>query len=279
MIWRKCFVKYLMPVYGNARRVASSVKTNVMHKIKQIAIPTPCHQSWQQMETTGNGRHCSHCAKTVVDFSKMTNDEILTYLAGTGEVCGRFSQTQLAGINDQLSVRELAKTPGWKRWLVAASLFGAGMASKANAQTMPPGGLTTTQAPADSARKRLAPADSAKIKPAIYHVSGQVIGADDKLPVVGATVRIKGTDAGTVTDVQGCFQLAVQKLKAVLAISYIGYVTEDVKVSFEKNSDLNITLKLNPSVSGQLDITSWQPANRVEMFYQYMPWPVNRLFK
>jgi len=106
-----------------------------------------------------------------------------------------------------------------------------------------------------------------------------VIGADDKLPVVGASVRIKGTDIGVVTDVQGRFQLTVQRLKAVVVISYIGYEPKEVKVSFEKNADLNVTLKLSPSVSGFLDITPRQPASRVEMFYQYMPWPINRLFK
>jgi len=254
-------------------------KKNIMYNIKSISIPTPCHQSWQQMETRGNGRHCVHCSKIVVDFTKMTNDEILTYLAGAGRVCGRFSQSQLVGINDQLSVNEPAKTYRWKRWLIAASLAGAGILSKTHAQTMPLGGLTTSQTPADSMRKRVAPADSSAKKPTIYHVSGVVIGADDKLPVVGASVRIKGTDIGVVTDVQGRFQLTVQRLKAVVVISYIGYEPKEVKVSFEKNADLNVTLKLSPSVSGFLDITPRQPASRVEMFYQYMPWPINRLFK
>ena len=250
-----------------------------MYNIKSVSIPTRCHQSWQQMETKKNGRQCAHCAKTVIDFSKMTNDEILTYLAGTGEVCGRFSQTQLAGINHQLSVKEPTKTYRWKRWLIAASLFGAGMVSKTHAETILSGGLTTSQMPADSTRKRIAPADSSGDKPMMYHVSGEVIGADDKLPVVGATVRIKGADVGAVTDMEGRFQFAVQKLKAVLVISYIGYETREIKVSFEKNSDLNITLKLNPMVTGQLDITPGGSLSRVEMFYQYMPWPINKLFK
>ncbi|HZY40182.1 MAG TPA: carboxypeptidase-like regulatory domain-containing protein [Mucilaginibacter sp.] len=250
-----------------------------MYNIKSISIPTPCHQSWQQMETRGNGRHCAHCSKIVVDFSKMTNDEILAYLSGTSNVCGRFSQIQLMGINDQLSVREPTKTYRWKRWLIAASLFSSGLISKAYAQTMPSAGWTIQQAPADSARIKIAPADSSGIKPMIYHVSGDVIGSDDKLPVVGATVRIKGTAIGAVTDVQGHFQFAVQKLKAVLVISYIGYETKEVKVSFEKTSDLNITLKLSPSFSGLLEITPRQPSSRVEMFYQYMSWPINRLFK
>ena len=250
-----------------------------MDNIKHITIPTPCHQSWQQMAPNGQGRYCLHCSKTVVDFSKMTNNEILTYLVGARGVCGRFSQTQLAGINDQLSVKEPANTYRWKHWLIAASLFGAGMVSKTHAQSMPSGGLTTGQAAADSARKQIAPADSSGKKPVMYHVSGVVIGSDDKLPVVGASVHIKGADVGAVTDMEGRFRLAVQKQKAVLIISYLGYQIKEVKVSFEKKDDLNITLKLYPTVTGQLDITPRQPSSRVEMFYQYMRWPINKLFK
>ncbi len=250
-----------------------------MSNIKSISIPSPCHQPWQQMEQKEQGRHCLHCSKTVIDFSVMTSDEIIGYLANKTNVCGRFGEQQLTAINRQLNDQNLAGANHWKKWLIAASFFGAGIFSRANGQTIPASGLTTKQMQADSARKVVAPKDSSSVKPAIYHVSGVVIGVDDKLPVVGASVRIKGTDIGAVTDIQGRFQFTMQKLKAVLVISYIGYEKKEIKVSFEKTSDLNVTLKINPAVSGLLDITTWQPANRVEMLYQYMPWPINRLFK
>ncbi|MDB5009135.1 MAG: TonB-dependent Receptor Plug Domain protein, partial [Mucilaginibacter sp.] len=51
--------------------------------------------------------------------------------------------------------------------------------------------------------------------------SGKVIGGDDKLPVVGASVRIKGTNTGAVTDVNGNFSLSLSPGN-VLVVSYIG---------------------------------------------------------
>lgn len=45
--------------------------------------------------------------------------------------------------------------------------------------------------------------------------TGKVVSADDGEPVVGATVRVAGTNAATITDIDGNFTLAVRKRKAV----------------------------------------------------------------
>jgi len=74
--------------------------------------------------------------------------------------------------------------------------------------------------------------------------TGKVIGADDKLPVVGASVRIKGTNTGSVTDVNGDFTLSLSPGN-VLVVSYIGYQTQEVTV---KGSEF-LTISLAPSAS------------------------------
>jgi hypothetical protein len=71
-----------------------------MSFIQHIGIPKPCHEQWQQMTTVSDGRYCGHCCKTVVDFSRMSNDEILTYLAGDKNACGKFEVKQLEEINN-----------------------------------------------------------------------------------------------------------------------------------------------------------------------------------
>lgn len=45
-------------------------------------------------------------------------------------------------------------------------------------------------------------------------------------PVIGATVRVLGTNDGTVTDLDGRFQVTAKQI----SISYIGYVTQKVNV-------------------------------------------------
>jgi len=74
--------------------------------------------------------------------------------------------------------------------------------------------------------------------------TGKVIGTDDKLPVVGASVRIKGTNTGTVTDINGDFALSVSP-GSVLVVSYIGYVSQEVTV----RADQFITISLEPANS------------------------------
>ena len=59
-------------------------------------------------------------------------------------------------------------------------------------------------------------------------------------PVIGATVMEKGTSNGVVTDMDGQFTISV-KPGATLQISYVGYVTREVKVG--NSSTLSITLE------------------------------------
>jgi TonB-linked SusC/RagA family outer membrane protein len=70
-------------------------------------------------------------------------------------------------------------------------------------------------------------------------VSGTVVDADGEA-VIGANIKEKGTSNGVVTDVDGNFSLNVQGGNAVLQISYIGYVMQEVAVG--NRSVLNIML-------------------------------------
>ena len=68
-------------------------------------------------------------------------------------------------------------------------------------------------------------------------VTGIVLDQTD-LGVVGASVLEKGTTNGTITDMNGRFELEVGN-NAILMISYIGYVTQEVKATRQ----MNIVLK------------------------------------
>lgn len=56
-------------------------------------------------------------------------------------------------------------------------------------------------------------------------ITGQVKDADTQLPIPGATVQIKNTEQGTVTDMDGNFSISGS---GTLEISYLGYKTESV---------------------------------------------------
>lgn len=61
-------------------------------------IEEPCHADWNQMKPEAQGRFCSSCSKTVVDFSTMSDFSIVNYLENNKHqsVCGRFAEDQLA---------------------------------------------------------------------------------------------------------------------------------------------------------------------------------------
>ena len=60
-------------------------------------------------------------------------------------------------------------------------------------------------------------------------ISGQIVSESGE-ELIGATIKIEGTNAGTITDIEGKFVLEVQE-KDVLVISYIGFISKKLTVS------------------------------------------------
>ncbi len=88
----------------------------------QIYIPTPCHENWDAMTPASNGRICGSCAKTVVDFGIMTDNEVLNHLKkNAGSICGHFTSNQ---IDRPIIEAQLQPKKTWRYWLASiASLL------------------------------------------------------------------------------------------------------------------------------------------------------------
>lgn len=62
----------------------------------QIKIAEPCHENWDEMSPNAKGKFCGSCAKDVIDFTYMTDQEVKLYFINyKGSICGRFNKTQL----------------------------------------------------------------------------------------------------------------------------------------------------------------------------------------
>lgn len=70
------------------------------------------------------------------------------------------------------------------------------------------------------------------------NVSGTV--QDVAGPVIGASVVVKGTNNGTVTDLDGNFVLKNVSPKATIVISFIGYVTQEINIKGRKTIKVNM---------------------------------------
>ena len=80
-------------------------------------------------------------------------------------------------------------------------------------------------------------------------VRGMVIDAEDKEPVIGASVVIDGTNKGVATNVDGQFALKLPP-DTSLVISYIGYKKQKVHVSSLLHSDNNVFILEVSDLSG-----------------------------
>jgi hypothetical protein len=65
----------------------------------KISIPTPCHENLSVMDKTENGKFCLSCQKEVIDFTKMSDEDIILYFekkkSGEAKVCGTFRVDQV----------------------------------------------------------------------------------------------------------------------------------------------------------------------------------------
>ena len=73
-------------------------------------------------------------------------------------------------------------------------------------------------------------------------VGGVVLDANQE-PLIGVNIVEKGTTNGTVTDIDGNFNLNLSSANPVLRVSYVGYVAQDVAVKGQ--STIQIVLQEN----------------------------------
>ncbi len=74
--------------------------------------------------------------------------------------------------------------------------------------------------------------------PSITQVSGVI--SDNEEPIVGASVVIKGTSIGAMTDINGKFNLSLPPTGDVLIVSFVGYTSKEVAIS---SNNLNVSLQ------------------------------------
>jgi TonB-dependent starch-binding outer membrane protein SusC len=78
-------------------------------------------------------------------------------------------------------------------------------------------------------------------------VRGTVTDKDGQT-LVGATVTIKGTQIGTVTDIDGKFEIVVPSEQNELIISFIGYLSETITINKQQGAEQSIAVTLWPTM-------------------------------
>ncbi|SHN44969.1 carboxypeptidase-like regulatory domain-containing protein [Chitinophaga sp. CF418] len=204
-----------------------------------LSIPQPCHESWNEMTPVDKGRFCQSCQKTVTDFSTLSDAQLIELLKSKqASACGRFAASQLNRVINA-PVTEKRRKPFTSIAAVVAALS-----------------ITMPSVKAEAFTAKVEQTANKEDKPTTYDValedstgfiSGVVKADRDSLPLYRVTIKIKGTNTGTVTDQSGRFRLQIpndfKKKVMMLEVTYIGYEMKTVRVNLKKTiKPINIHL-------------------------------------
>jgi hypothetical protein len=187
----------------------------------QLSIQQPCHQSWDQMTSAPQGRHCASCEQVVVDFRQMTDAELVAWFsARVGQtVCGYYRPDQLG------RPVQAAPQPRWQTpfWAIAA-------VSALAACSSPPSAFEAK------------PRGEARILPAMV-VHGRVSHPKTGKPVE-ALVGFEGDTTHTFTDSTGQFTLAIPAHSADQQLLFASLMYPHLTASIPTISD-EVLMQMN----------------------------------
>ncbi len=198
-----------------------------------IQVTSPCNEDWNKMADSEKGRFCDACAIQVIDFTLLTDHQVLSYLASAkGKVCGRFSTEQLdRGLNDT----SVKKKKVWQ-WVLTGftSLF---FASKSFAQGKLEKQLSQASSLTNNKHEGLK-----DIGPSSITIKGKIM--DDATDLLSkASIVEPGTLNNVFTNRNGDFVMQVDVRTTSVLVQANGYDSRVVPVSMLNNTDTIVQLK------------------------------------
>ena len=90
-------------------------------------------------------------------------------------------------------------------------------------------------------------------------ISGRVVASEDKLPLSGVTVSVKGKTAGTQTAANGSFSIDAAKGETIV-ISFIGYQSQEIEIV--SSASLDIQLSSDAAKLGEVVVVGYGTQSR-----------------
>ena len=88
-----------------------------------------------------------------------------------------------------------------------------------------------------------------------FRITGQILSAEDNLPVIGVSVVEKGTTNGVITDIDGNYSITVSKSPATLQFSYVGMKT--VEKLFTAATRYNVIMQPNTEMVDEVVVVAY----------------------
>lgn len=193
-----------------------------------LKIENSCHEKWDEMSPTDQGKFCSHCAKNVTDFSKMTDAQIIQFIdQSNGSFCGRLTQTQM---NRIVEMKEPTKTPNYAAVIAGVLAIGASNTAVASSpidkqveivsRIDTKSDMLQIHADGDTIRK---------------YIEGNVKDLETNEELYGVKIMVKDHQIGTLSDLDGNFKMnlpdSLSGKKITLVISTPEYDSLEIEVT------------------------------------------------
>jgi len=170
-----------------------------------LSIPQPCDERWDAMTPSEKGRFCASCQKQVVDFSGLSDREVIQLIEqASGKVCGKLHSSQVSRvflIQEQPSNHPSKFSNLWLGlfWFI----FGGQYEASAKSNTTFKEGLVNEWAEKSYERNFQEHQDNPSDV-----IRGRVFNAQSKKPIAYARIQV-GQDSllQTQTDSLGYFML------------------------------------------------------------------------
>ncbi|MEI9959222.1 MAG: carboxypeptidase-like regulatory domain-containing protein [Ferruginibacter sp.] len=222
----------------------------------QLSIPEPCHQDWNQMTPTQQGRHCSACVKQVIDFTTMSDAEVLNYFSNikNEKVCGRAYPDQLE--RAITAPKEIKRKPFWQWHYITMLLLFFGKSNNAKAQNNGKeiNKLQITDKPLIKINEQLVGTVGGVSVNNGFVINGQIRDIDEN-PIPFASIKIDGNKAGVSADANGVFSIRINSDKDKLEISGTGFYSALFSISGLNNQTFKLQKNKSAFVDGEIVIT------------------------
>jgi hypothetical protein len=199
-----------------------------MKNSKKISIPNPCSENWDAMQPNDSGRFCNACEKTVIDFTKMSDEDFVAYFQHIKPFsCGRFSERQL---DIQIPKKSSPLLPFWKmnKYVAASMIAAAGLSGKVFGQK-----VETAQIEMNSNNSEK---NTTGEKNTLTIFRGRVLDKND-IEIPYALIVIQNTNIQLNCDENGMFELKIPQdlIKndqcINLLVGAMGYESEIVSIN------------------------------------------------
>lgn len=210
-----------------------------MNQKLNLQIDKPCSEKLDGFSKTSKSAFCNSCQKEVIDFTKMSDMEIINYFNNEKEnTCGRFSKSQMKEYAYNPPVKERSRISFLSTGIISFSLLSLLPISYAQSQEHSQSSSLSINQEGEAKTENKSPNNTNDN----HKVNGTIFCEGEPIPFV--SVVLKGSKIGTTSDFDGKFQFP-DSLKAgdILLFSSVGFRTKEYVVLENAPVEVNMIME------------------------------------